>query len=79
MVNEGKVVGHNGSFFSKMKDYYFDYSLKPFYYNISGINFNLDDIKQGMLRGNQRKPGSFFRTINVNDPKTQILSNVSIC
>jgi len=34
MVNEGKV-GEGQSLFGKLKSYVFDYSSKPFYYNIS--------------------------------------------
>lgn len=77
MVNEGKVVSSSNSYMSKLKNYAFDYSSKPFYYNIGGHNYDLDDIKQGMFRGNQRKPGSLLRQLSANDEKCKFLPTVS--
>jgi hypothetical protein len=46
---------------------------KPFFYNIAGSNYTLDEIKHGMLRYNQNKPGSWSPTLNATDPKCQHL------
>lgn len=46
---------------------------KPFYYNIAGENYTIDDIKHGMLRGNAAKPGHLMRVLSQSDPKTRIL------
>ena len=40
-----------------------------FFYNIGGVNYTLDEIKHGMLRGNKRKVGYLQRTLSSNDPK----------
>lgn len=56
MEFEGKVPKSNESMFSKIKNYVLDYSSKPFFYNIGGINFDLDQIKHGILRGNRKSP-----------------------
>lgn len=50
---------------------------KPFFYNIGGENFTLDDIKHGMLRGNKRKPGYLQRVLSSTDPKINRVPNVS--
>ena len=39
--------------------------------------YTLDEIKHGMIRGNQPKPGNFMGILKNNDEKTQILPNVS--
>lgn len=51
---------------------------KPFFYNISGLNFNLDEIKHGMLRGNKKSPKAYMKTLAWNDPKAQIIKEVII-
>lgn len=38
------------SFFYKIYAYIFPYSIASFYYNIGGYNFNLEEIKHGLLR-----------------------------
>ena len=66
MVSEGKGMG-NESMFSKLKSI-LDYSSKPFYYNIGGLNFNLEEIKHGLLRGNKKAPTAYMgKTIGWND------------
>ena len=67
MEIEGKVPKSNDSMFSKLKSYVLDYSSKPFYYNISGTNYNLDEIKHGILRGNKKSPTAFMRSMATND------------
>jgi Protein of unknown function, DUF547 len=76
MVNEGKI-GEGQSLFGKLKSYVFDYSSKPFYYNISHYNFSLDEIKHGLIRGNKRSPLAYMKTLNKHDEKAQLLSDVS--
>ena len=53
------------------------YSAKPFFYNISGLNFSLDDIKHGLLRGNRKSPLAYFRALSWNDPKLQIIKDLN--
>jgi hypothetical protein len=55
---------------SRFKSYVLDYSSKPFYYNIDDINFNLDEIKHGILRGNKKAPNSYMRILSGSDAKT---------
>lgn len=50
---------------------------KPFFYNIGGSTYTLDDIKHGMLRGNKRKPGHLQRVLSGTDPKLSLLPVVS--
>lgn len=54
----------------------FKYRSKPFYYNISGLNFNLEELKHGILRGNKKAPNAYMRTLGNNDPRTKILKDV---
>ena len=61
--------------FSKIKSYVLEYSSKPFYYNISGINFNLDEMKHGILRGNKKPPGAYMKTLGWSDQRTQLLKD----
>ena len=49
------------------------FSSKPFFYNISGVNFNLDELKHGLLRGNKKNPAAYMRTLGWNDLRTNIL------
>ena len=68
MAHEGKGIGQTEtSMFSKIKTYVLEYSSKPFYYNISGINFNLDEIKHGILRGNKKHPHAYMKTLGWSD------------
>ena len=46
-----------------------------FCYNIGGLNYSLDDIKHGVLRGNKKTPGAMFRNFNSGD-KRNMLSGV---
>jgi hypothetical protein len=49
---------------------------KTFYYSIAGQDYTLDDIKHGMLRGNQAKPGHLWRVLSSSDKKTEFLPTV---
>ena len=53
------------------------YSPKPFYYNIGGINFNLEEIKHGLLRNNVKGPMNYMRSMNSNDSRLNILKDFS--
>lgn len=53
-----------------------DSSKTPnFFYNIAGMNFSLDDIKHGVLRGNKKVPGAVFRNFSSGD-KRRLLPDV---
>ena len=51
------------------------YSPKAFYYNIAGFNFNLEEIKHGLLRNNLKAPANYMRSMNSNDNRLNILKN----
>ena len=51
---------------------------KKFYYRIGGLDFSLDEIKHGILRGNRKPPSAYMRTLNANDPKALLVRNVRI-
>ena len=66
MVSEGKMG--NESMFKKLTSLVLDYSSKPFYYNIGGLNFNLEEIKHGLLRGNKKAPTAYMgKSMGWND------------
>jgi NIMA (never in mitosis gene a)-related kinase len=47
---------------------------EDFYYNIGQLEFSLDDIKNGILRGNKKSPNAyFFRCFSANDSRARIL------
>ena len=69
MVNE-EQESEKSSIFSSISSYVNNSSRKNFYYNISGANYSLDDIKHGMLRGNKPRPGHFMRILYQQDEKT---------
>ena len=43
-------------FLGRLQSYVLNYSPKPFFYNIAGYNFNLEEIKHGLLRNNEKSP-----------------------
>ena len=75
MVNEGK--NSQLSYIGMLKSYVWDNTTKPFYYNISGLNFSLDEIKHGILRGNKRAPTAYLRTLNGNDPRALLVKDLN--
>ena len=76
MVNEGKVGGD--SMFSKLKSYVLDYSSKPFYYNIGGLNFTLEEIKHGLLRGNKKPRSAYLnKTLGWGDQRLSLIREFS--
>ena len=51
---------------------------KPFFYCIGGLNFTLDEIKHGILRGNKRSPHSYIhRALSWGDPKAQYIKELN--
>ena len=69
----------NGGLIGSLKSYVFAYSPKPFYYNIGGHNFNLEEIKHGLLRNNQKAPNNYLRSLNGSDKRLDCLRNYSDC
>ena len=70
MAIEGRLDAANQSYFSKIKSYVWEYSAKPFYYSLQGQNFNLDELKHGVLRGNKKSPAAYMRTMSTGEPRT---------
>jgi hypothetical protein len=77
MHEEGNVEeeSQSGGFLGQLKQYVFTYSPKPFYYNICGFNLNLDEIKHGLLRNNQKSPQNYLKSLNNNDERLSLLSD----
>lgn len=48
---------------------WFSSPIDNFIYNIGGMNFNLKELKHGVLRGNQKPPYSYTRVFSKNDPR----------
>jgi hypothetical protein len=74
MVDQDEYETDQG-YFSKLNKKVTGYVVKPFFYNIGGTNFTLDQIKHGMIRLNKKKPGSWSVVLNNEDPKRKILGN----
>jgi hypothetical protein len=55
---------------------YFRNEGDSFYYNIGGYNFTLEELKHGLLRGNKKKPGAFFKVISGSDDRTKLLDGL---
>jgi len=62
------------SFLGQLKSYVLNYSPKPFYYNIAGYNFNLEEIKHGLLRNNLKSPYNYTRSLNGSDERIKLLN-----
>ena len=52
---------------------YFAYSPKPFFYNVGGFNFNLEEIKHGLLRNNLKSPNNYMASLKSTDNRLEIL------
>jgi len=77
MISEGRQGESESSMMSRISSFVSYGRKKAFYYNIAGEDYTIDDIKHGMLRGNQTKPGHLMRILSKSDNKTQILPQVS--
>ena len=42
------------------------------------MNFNLDELKHGVLRGNKKSPSAYLKTLSWNDPRANIITEVTI-
>ena len=51
------------------------YIVKPFFYNLGGQNFTLNEIKYEIMGCNKTKPRSSANIINETKQKRQILEN----
>lgn len=71
-----KAKKQRSSLYAKFLSYWFDEPAKPFYYNIAGHNFTLEDIKHGLLRKNRRKPFKLFPHLKSNDSRILLLTKV---
>ena len=77
MVSEGHQADSECSMFQKISSFMNSSKQKPFFYNIAGEDYTIDDIKHGMLRGNHAKPGHIMRVLSASDSKTRVLPRVS--
>lgn len=68
---------NGGGMFQYILSYVWSSNSDNFYYNIGGYDFTLDELKHGLLRGNKKKPGSFFRTLGKRDERALILDGLS--
>ena len=69
--------GEESSLFSNLKNYVWNKknkSNRPFFYCIGGLNFTIDELKHGVLRGNRKKPGAILRTLGGYDNRSQFIS-----
>jgi hypothetical protein len=67
-INEGIIKDTtNKGLIGNLSSLVWKESGKPFYYLIGGMQFTIDEIKHGVLRGNKKCPGSFMRVLGGND------------
>jgi hypothetical protein len=75
-IDEGQYQEkQNCSLFAKLKKNIVGYTVKPFFYNVAGVNYTLEDIKHGMLRNNKKRQGDYSELLKNGDPKMLILGN----
>lgn len=72
---ENNPNGGGEGIMGQLKAYVFAYSPKPFFYNIAGFQFSLEEIKHGLLRNNQKGPFNYMRSMNANDNRLDILKD----
>ena len=66
------------SYFQTLKSLVISSGRKPFFYSMGGFNFTLDEIKNGILRGNKRPPSAYLaRALSWNDPKAQFVKELN--
>ena len=68
--------GEESSLFSNLKSFVWNKkkSNRPFFYCVGGLNFTIDELKHGVLRGNRKKPGAILRTLGGYDNRSQFIS-----
>mmetsp|Transcript_16338 Transcript_16338/g.25251 ORF Transcript_16338/g.25251 Transcript_16338/m.25251 type:complete len:197 (+) Transcript_16338:1975-2565(+) len=69
--------GGGGGFMGKLSSMIFAYSPKPFFYNVGGFNFSLEEIKHGLLRNNVKSPNNYMASLKAADSRLEILSGFS--
>ena len=74
--NDGGDRQGNG-LIGQIQELVFAYSPKSFFYNISGVNYSLEEIKHGLLRNNRKPPLSYTQPLNRTDPRAHMLKGYS--
>jgi len=73
LLKEKTEKAPTGGLLKKMKGFVKS-EPNAFYYNINHMDFTLEDIIHGILRGNKKAPNAYyFRTFNERDPRNRIL------
>ena len=67
--------GQNQGLLGQITNYVLAYSPKSFYYNIGGFNINLEEIKHGLLRNNEKSPKNYMRSLNAKDERLELLND----
>jgi NIMA (never in mitosis gene a)-related kinase len=72
IIREKKTPHQPGGIFSKIKGF-FRPEKDPFFYNIGQMEFNIEDIKHGILRGNKKSPNAYYyRNFADSDPRAKL-------
>ena len=56
---------------------YFRGPQKPFFYRLANQNYNLDEIKHGLLRNNKKAPEAFLACLGSTDDRRNLLDGVA--
>ena len=84
MVSEDEQLENNqqdqgsSGILSKLKKYASANNKKPFFYQLGQFQFSLDEIKHGLLRGNQKSPFNYTRSLGVNDERLSLIDDSSV-
>lgn len=74
IIKEKKHPTPKPGFFGKIKGI-FRTPKDPFYYNVGGQEYSVEDIKHGILRGNKKAPEAYiFKTMKDSDQRRQIVN-----
>jgi hypothetical protein len=73
--NQQDEIQQKPGYFGYVKNYVFSFSPKPFYYNIGGDNYSLEELKHGLLRNNIKAPLFYMRSLGSNDQRLNLLRN----
>lgn len=71
--HEPESASDNGGIVYSFVSYMIGQKPKPFFYNIGGFNFDLEEMKHGILRNNKKAPQNYLQSLNKNDDKLNIL------
>jgi len=75
---KSKEGQQNQGILGQITNYVLAYSPKKFSYNISGYNFNLEEIKHGLLRSNRKSPKNYMPSLNAKDERLELLESFDI-